>query len=259
MNLNRTIVIAANVFRQVIRERALYLLGFFTVVLAVAVLVLSEVASGGENQMILDVGLAAIELLGLAVAVVMGAGLVNQEIATRTIYVMVAKPISCTEFIVGKHWGLTAVLGVLVAAMTTIYLGVVTIKQIPVPLVSVALSALFQTLELSLIAAIAVVFGILTGPLLAMPLTIAVYLMGHLSHDLLDLATLSDSPSLRQATEGLFLILPDLTRLNLKNQAVYGLAALPPAPELLGHLAYGVTYISLLLAIATGIFARRQF
>lgn len=259
MNPSRTLVIAANVFREVIRDRVLYLIGFFAVAMIAATLLLPEVAASTENKIIPDIGLAAIGLLGLLIAVFVGTGLVNKEIEKRTVFVMVAKPISRAEFIVGKHWGISAVLAVLVAAMMGIFLVTLTLLQIPVPIAALSLAALFQFLELSLIAAAAILFGVFTSSLLATLLTIAVYLMGHFSRDLVALGSISADPNLRRITEGLFLALPDLSRLNLKNEAVYGIAALPPANELATHFVYGLLYIVVLLTIATFVFSRREF
>ncbi|HEY9641750.1 MAG TPA: ABC transporter permease subunit [Coleofasciculaceae cyanobacterium] len=259
MNLARILVIASNVFREVIRDRVLYVIGFFAIALITASVLLPEVSGGSGNKIILDVGLAAISLLGLAIAVFIGTGLVNKEIEKRTVYVMIAKPINRAEFIVGKHWGLSAVLAVLVSAMIAIYLGVLTAKQITYPLDSILLAALFQFLELSLITAIAILFGVFTNSLLAMFLTVAVYLMGHLSRDLLSLGNLAKDSSLQPVTQALYLILPDLSRLDLKNQAIYGMSLLPSPLELAGNAAYGLIYTALVLAIAILIFSRRQF
>lgn len=259
VNPIRTFVIAANVFREAIRDRALYLLGFFAAAMIAAAVLVPEVAASTENQIILDLGLATISLLGLAITVFIGTGLVNKEIEKRTVYVMVAKPISRTEFIVGKHWGLSAVLALLVAAMTAIHLSVLSVKQIPYPLGSITVSAAFQFLELSLIAAVAILFGVFTSSLLATLLTFAIYLMGHFSRDLLNLGNLANNPGLKQTTEVLYLILPDLERLNLKNQAVYGMELLPQPIELLGDAVYAIIYSTLLLLIAILIFSRRQF
>lgn len=259
MNLHRTFVIASNVFREVIRDRVLYLIGFFAAAMVAATVLLPEVAASTDSQMILDVGLAAISLLGLAITVFVGTGLVNKEIEKRTVYVMVAKPISRTEFIVGKHWGLSAVLALLVGVMTAIYLAVLSLRHIDYPLGSIVLSAGFQFLELSLIAAVAILFGVFTSSLLATMLTFALYLMGHFSRDLLTLGTMAENPGLKQTTEALYLVLPDLARLNLKNQAVYGLDLLPQPMELLSSAAYAIIYTVLLLTIATLIFSRRQF
>ncbi|HEY9628474.1 MAG TPA: ABC transporter permease subunit [Coleofasciculaceae cyanobacterium] len=259
MNLVRIFVVASNVFREVIRDRVLYLIAFFAIALIAASVLLPEVSGGTSDKIILDVGLAAINLLGLAIAVFTGTGLVSKEIEKRTVYVMIAKPISRAEFIVGKHWGLSAVLAVLVSGMMAIYLGVLTIRQVNYPLDSLLLAALFQILELSLIAAVALLFGVFTNTLLAMLLTVAVYLMGHFSRDLLALGNLAKDASLQAMTQALYLILPDLSRLDFKNQAIYGLSLLPSPLQLLENAAYGVIYTALLLAIAILIFSRRQF
>lgn len=259
MNLGWTFVIAANVFREVIRDRVLYLIVFYGAVLAAATQLLPRVAANTENKILLDLGIAAISILGLLIAIFIGTGLVNKEIEKRTVFVMIAKPISSAEFIVGKHWGLTAVLTVLVSAMTALFFGLLTVQQIPYPALSLTIAALFQILELSLITAVAILFGVFTSPVLAMLLTFAVYLMGHLSRDLLALGNLAKDAAFQQATQILYLILPDLARLDWKNQAVYGIDLLPPPLELVSHAAYGLIYTALLLAIATFIFSRRQF
>lgn len=253
------LVIATNVFREVIRDRVLYLVGLFAVVLIAAAILLPQVAANTENKIILDFGLAAISLLGLIITVFVGTGLINKEIDKRTVFVLIAKPISPVEFIVGKHLGLSAVLAVLVSAMTLIYLGVLTVRQVPYPLGGITLAASYLFLELSLITAVAIMFGVFTSSLLATLLTFAVYLMGHFSRDLVALGKLAENPGIERVTETLYLALPDLERLNLKNEAIYGIGLLPSPLELLTDAAYGVIYMALLLAIAVFIFSRREF
>jgi len=259
VSLGRVLVIATNVFREVIRDRILYLVGVYAIALFVIGRLLPDVAASAEDKILLDVGLAAISLVGLIIAIFIGTGLVNKEIEKRTVYVLIAKPVSRLEFIVGKHLGLSAVLAVLVAAMTAIYLLVLTVYRTPFPLNSILIAAFFQFLELSLITAIAILFGVFTSPLLATLLTFGVYLMGQSSRDLLKLGALSENPGFQRVTEVFYLVLPDLARLNLKNQAVYGLELMPEPLQLLSNGIYGVVYIALVLAIATLIFSRRQF
>jgi ABC-type transport system involved in multi-copper enzyme maturation permease subunit len=259
MNLGRIYVIATNVFREVIRDRILYLVGVFALVLFAAVSLLPEVAASAEDKIILDVGIAAIGITGLITAIFIGTGLVNKEIEKRTVYVLVSKPISSPEFIVGKHLGLSSVLAVLIVAMTLIYSVTLTLNNVAIPISSIALAAVFLFIELSLITAVAILFGVFISSILATLLTFAVYLVGHLSQDLVNLAQLSENPGLQQVVENLYLVLPDLSRLDYKNQAVYGLQALPSASELLSNAAYGVVYTVLLLMISTLIFSRREF
>ncbi|WP_204153328.1 ABC transporter permease [Leptolyngbya sp. CCY15150] len=259
MNVGRVLVIASNVFREVIRDRILYLLGFFGILLLLANLLLPEVAASTEDKMLLDVGLGAIGVTGLVVAVFVGTGLVNKEIEKRTVYVLTAKPLTPAEFIVGKHVGLSVVLAVMVTVMTALYIATLSLNQIAFPLDSILLAVLFLFLELCLVTAIAILFGVFTSSLLAVFLTVAVYLMGHLSRDLVLLTELSESPNIQRITESIYLVLPDLSRLDLKNVAVYGMDLLPQPLELLSNAGYGLLYIVLTLAIATVVFSRREF
>jgi ABC-type transport system involved in multi-copper enzyme maturation permease subunit len=259
MNLGRIFVIATHVFREVIRDRVLYLIGFFAVLLLAAMVLLPEVATGTENKIILDLGLAAMGILGLVIAIFVGTGLVNKEIEKRTVLVLIAKPVSRAEFILGKHLGLSALLALLISLMAIIYLVILLIWRVPFPLGSILISIVYLFFELSLITAFAILFGVFTNSLLAILLTFGIYLMGHLSPDLIKLGQLSKNPGLERFTQGLYLVLPDLSRLDLKNQAVYGIGALPNAEMLLLNVLYAFLYIALLLSISIVVFSRREF
>ena len=257
MSFARIWAIASNGFREVIRDRILYLIGFFALLLVLALRLLPEIAATTENKIFIDFGLGAINLLGVIVAVFVGTGLINKEIEKRTVLVLIPKPLLPAELIVGKHLGLSGVLAVLTVAMTVIYLILLSFSKINYPLGSILVSTIYQFLELCLIVAIALVFGVFTSSLLATLLTFGVYLMGNLSPDLIKLGSLSSNSSVQKLIQGLYLVLPDLSRLNLKNEAVYSI--LPPPLTLLSNGVYGVFYTVLLLAIAILIFSQREF
>lgn len=259
MSLGRIFAIATNVFREVVRERILYIIGFYALLLAAAIRLLPEVAATTEDKIFLDFGLAAMSVVGLIVAVFVGTGLVNKEIEKRTVLVLIAKPISPAEFIAGKHLGLSAVLAVLVAAMTAINLALLQVSNISYPLGSLLLAALYLFFQLSLITAVALALGVFTSSVLATLLSFGIYLMGNFSQDLVELGRLSRNPGFQRLTQGLYLILPDLSRLDLKNQAVYGAELLPTPLTLIANAGYGLLYTVLLLAIAILIFSRREF
>ncbi|WP_017297007.1 ABC transporter permease [Nodosilinea nodulosa] len=259
MVLSRVGVIAHTVFLEVIRDRILYLVALFALLMVMARLLLPGIAAGAENKMLIDLGLAAIHLLSVVVAVFVGTGLINKEIEKRTVLVLIAKPVSRAEFIVGKHLGLTAVLAVLIAALGLVFLLVLGASGVSLSLGSILIALGFMTLEAALLVAVAILFGVFTSSLLATLLTFAVYLMGHLSKDMVAFGQLSDSPAVQRLTNTLYLVLPDLERLNLRNTAAYGMELLPSVTVLLGHALYGVLYTGLLLAIASLIFSRRQF
>ncbi|MBV6627610.1 MAG: ABC transporter permease subunit [Rivularia sp. (in: Bacteria)] len=259
MNLNRVFAIANNSFREVVRDRILFIIGFYAVILAIAARLLPQLAAATEDKMFLDLGLAVMSVLSLIIAVFVGTGLINKEIEKRTILMLISKPVSGNEFIVGKYLGLSIVLALLVVAMSAIYLIFLQINNISYSLSSIIINAIFLILQLSLVSAIAIAWSVFTGSILATALTFAVYLIGNITQDLLKLARISENPGLERITQGLYLLLPDLSRLDLKNEAVYGLSALPQHTTLLIDASYSLIYITMLLTIATFVFSRKEF
>jgi len=257
ISILRIWAIAANSFREVIRDRILYFIGFFALLMAFAWRLLPEIAVGTHQKIFLDLGLAAIGLLGVIVAVFVGTGLINQEIDKKTILVLIPKPLSRAEFILGKHLGLSGVLAVMLGVMLVIYLLMLLGMKVSFQALPLIVSVFYLGLELILIAAVAIAFGVFTSSILATLMTFGVYLMGHISKDLIQLGIISKNPNILAITKNIYLILPDLERLNFRNEAVYGL--LPSADVLIGNALYSLVYTGLLLGISILIFSRRQF
>jgi Cu-processing system permease protein len=257
ISILRIWAIAANSFREVIRDRILYFIGFFALLMAFAWRLLPEIAVGTHEKIFLDLGLAAIGLLGVIVAVFVGTGLINKEIDKKTILVLIPKPLSRAEFILGKHLGLSGVLAVMLGVMLVIYLLMLLGMKVSFQALPLIVSVFYLGLELILIAAVAIAFGVFTSSILATLMTFGVYLMGHISKDLIQLGIISKNPNILAITKNIYLILPDLERLNFRNEAVYGL--LPSADVLIANALYSLVYTGLLLGISILIFSRRQF
>ena len=257
MNPLRIWAIAKNGFQEIIRDRILYFISFFALLLILASRLLPEIAAGTDEKILLDFGIGSIALLSVVIAIFVGTGLINKEIEKRTLLMLIPKPITRSELIVGKHLGLLGVLSVTVAIMMSIYLGMLSFSSISYPIVPLSISAVFLLIELALLIAVAMVFGVFTSSILATLLSFGVYLMGHFSQDLVELGKISKNESIENLTSSLYVILPDLSRLDFKNEAVYGL--LPNNTELLTHALYGVLYTILLLLIAMMIFAQKEF
>ncbi|NEP55335.1 MAG: ABC transporter permease, partial [Moorea sp. SIO3C2] len=134
-----------------------------------------------------------------------------------------------------------------------------TFQGIAFPGGSVLVAIAFMYLEMLLIIAVTLVFGVFTSSLLASLLSFGTYMVGHLSTDLIRLGKLAKSDNIERIVETIYLVLPDLERLNLKNEAIYGAALLPAPGALAIDAIYGLLYTALLLVIAGNIFTRRQF
>jgi ABC-type transport system involved in multi-copper enzyme maturation permease subunit len=249
--------VASNTFREVLRDRIFFILVFYAVLMFIAWRLLPEIAGGAQNKILSDVGPASASLLGVIVAIFVGTSLINKEIEKRTVFVLVTKPINSAEFILGKHLGLSAVLAILVAGMTAIYLLFFSLSKIDFQLFPLLLTALFLLLELCLITAAALLFGVFTSSILATLLTFSLYIVGHLSESMVKLAGVTRNPSFQKMTDNLYLVLPDLSRLDLKNDAVYG--DVLQADVLWGNAGYALVYTAALLVVTTVVFSRREF
>ena len=251
--------IARNVFLEVVRDRILYVVGVFGIVMVLAITLLPEVAAGTENKLIIDTGLAAINLLSLFVVVFIGTGLINKEIEKKTVLVLIAKPVSRLEFILGKHLGLSLVMAMLISALTALMLALLALSGVPFQLDLLLLAVLFMFLEMVLLTAAALMFGVITSTVLATLMTLAIFAVGHETRNILELDRIAESESFRRIAEGLFLVLPDLERLNLKNEIANGFVAPPSGGGWIENAAYGLIYTALLLTVTVTVFERRQF
>ncbi len=260
MQSSRVLAIAQNAFRETIRDRVLFLIAFFVLLLVAGISLLPYLAAGEGNKLVSDLGLALIHLMSLVIAVFVGTSLVSKEIEKRTIFTLIAKPVNRVEFLVGKHFGLAAVLAVLMTAMTASFAVVYFIgvyREVPLPWGNILLAIGFSYLELWIIIAAALFFGSFTSAILAALLTFALYLAGHFSSSLLQLGVLSKNETVMQITRFAYLILPDLERFNLRNSAVYGQT--PPWADLGGTVLYGLLYTLILLTGAYLVFRKREF
>ncbi len=260
--------IAVNVFRETVRERVLYVLVLFAVLLIVSSYLLGQLTAGQDVKIIKDLGLAATSLFGLSIAVFIGVGLVSKEIERRSVYALLSKPISRPQFIVGKYAGLVLTLAITVAVMAAaLYLVLWRQASVASPLLRASweapavdpalLKAVFLILvELMLVTAVALFFSTFSGTYLSATFTIALYVAGHFSQDLRDFEGVVDSRPAAWLARGLSHVLPDLAAFDVKAQVVHGFHL--STGYLATTAAYGGAYIAALLLGAMLVFSRRD-
>jgi len=247
--------IALNTFREGIRDRILYLLLAFALVIIGASRFLSLLTVGDENKIIKDLGLSAISLFGVLTSVFVGVSLVFKEIERRTVITLLAKPVSRWQFVAGKYAGLVAVLGMNVVLMSAVLAGILLFRgESPLPLLPAELLIL---VELALVTAFAILFSSFSNPVLSAVGTAAVYVAGHLSWSF-DLLKKRLPPGAgRTLCDALHAVIPNLDRLDVKAAAVHSLP-LPPGGALWASV-YGIAYSVAVLVVASWLFGRRDF
>jgi ABC-type transport system involved in multi-copper enzyme maturation permease subunit len=247
--------IALNTFREAIRDRVLYLLLGFALVLIGAARLLSMLTVGDEDKIVKDVGLSAISFFGVLTAGFVGVSLVFKEIERKTVYTLLAQPLRRWQFVAGKFAGLVAVLAMMVGLMSVALAGLLLVRGVPPWPLLPAVALIF--VELTVVTAFALLFSTVTRPILAAVSTFAVWVMGHLSWSLRLLEDeLAPGPQ-RIVVEAFYWLLPHLDRLDVKSEVVHGIDLAPAFFPIAA--AYGLGYAALVLVVACFAFERRDF
>lgn len=253
--ITRILSISLNSFRENLREKLLYNLLFFALLMIGSSILLSRITLGDYHRLILDLGLASINLFGVLIAIFVGIGLVSKEIDRKTIYTIVSKPIPRYAFLLGKYVGLVITLLANTAVMVMGFLVVLHVMDVPVTgLFFQSIALIF--LELMVVTAVALLFSTFTSSTLSAIFTLAIYVIGHLSSDLKEFGKKLDEIS-QMIISVIYYLLPNLERFNLKGHVVHHLDF--GAADMVLTVSYGLTYAAFLLVLASLIFQRRDF
>ncbi len=251
--------IARNTFREAVRDRVLYNLVLFVLLLTGAAVFIGELSGGQERKIIVDLGLSAMMLFGVFIAIFVGVGLVYKEIERRTVYAIFSKPVGRGEFLAGKYLGLCLTLLVNVIVMGTgvsVALFYVSRGWDPLAL-TIWPAILLIYVELMILTGIALLFSCFSSPALSALLTLFVFIIGHFSADLKSLGNSMGSTAARWLFRSLYYLLPNLANLSFITPAAHG--QMPSAVQTSASIVYALVYISVILAAATLIFSRRNF
>jgi Cu-processing system permease protein len=262
-------LIAINVFRESVRDKVLYNLVLFAILMMGASYLIGQLTAGQDVKIIKDLGLAATSVFGLFIAIFIGIGLVSKEVEKRSIYSLLAKPIDRRQLVLGKYAGLVLTLAVNLAVMAIALYAVLAYMRWTAEALEVQawerpaldpllLKAFFLTfIELAVITAIAVFFSTFSTPLLSAALTFGFFVAGRFSADLRNFNQVVDAPAAAALARGLYWILPNLAPFDVSSQVVHG------QPVTAGYMAlaagYGVVYITALIVAAILVFSRRDF
>ncbi len=253
--MSKIAFISLNTYRETVRDKVLYNLVLFALIMIAGSYVLGQISVYQEVKIIKDLGLASIAVFGSVIAIFIGIGLVSKEMDRRTLYALLPKPISRVHFILGKYFGLCLTLAVNVAIMTVgLYALLFAMTRSFEPALLKAIYLLY--FEMALLTALALLFSTFTSSILSAVFTGFFYVVGHFSAELKHLDTVVESGFLPQLTQVVYYLVPNLRNFDVKSRVVSG----DPVPlTMLGYsTAYGVIYIAILLVLATVVFNRRN-
>ncbi len=241
------------------REKVLYNLIVFALILIGAALLFGTISVGIEEIILVNLGLSSISVFGLLMAIFIGIGLVSKEIERRTIYNILSKPVTRSEFLIGKYFGLLLTLGVNTAIMTIGFYLVLFYKKRSLGDIDwVPLEAIyFILLQLALVVALALLFSCISTPILSAVFTLCLYVIGNFLSDVRWFGEESGSAWLKRATTVLFYLLPNFSDFNVITRVAHGERI--PAFLLTANSLYALLYVTILISAAILIFEEREF
>lgn len=220
--------IAANTFRELVRNRILTMILFFAITMILFSTVLASLSLGQSERIILDFGLAMMEICGLICVVFIGGQILFREIEGRTIYLILSKPIARRDFLLGKFFGFSAIIAVLLVLQSIVFSGLLYFEGIGFSLLlPVAIIAIFA--KLLIVFAIILFFSTFTTPLLSIFLTIGIYISAHSANSVLDMALRLKSQAFVALSQGLVALLPNFEALNFAKNTIGSSIALSPS------------------------------
>ncbi len=252
--LSRIVAVAANTFRETVRERVLYNLLFFALLMTASSLLLGQLSIRQDEKIVKDLGLASVDIFGTVIALFIGVGLIGKEIERRSLHPLLARPLRRHEFLLGKFVGLGVTLLVNTLLMSLGLFATLLLRYRRAdPALLKAVLAIYMSLLL--VVAVTLFFSTLaTSTLVATLFSLGVVVAGRYSEVIRNMRDVTNVPE--WVVTGLYWALPNFHNFDIKTEVVHGD---PVALAALGYMAaYLVIYAAILLLLAQIAFSRRD-
>jgi len=254
---SRIAFVAFNTFREAVRDRVLYNLIAFAVLISAAAILVGEISIDVERLVVVNLGLTAVSLFGVVIAIFIGIGLVSKEIEKKTLYTVLSRPVRRWEFVIGKFVGLTGTLIVNTFFMAIgVFLALFYVAhRLQRSDLAVLTALFFIVLEFLIVVALALFFSSFSTPLMSAVFTFALFVIGNLADDLRGFARITSGFAGIVASVLAFLV-PNFSSFNVINQAAHGDAV--PERLILYNTLYALLYSAMAISGAVLIFQRRN-
>lgn len=246
------LALSKNTFRETIRDRILFIIIFFAVIFILASKLAGEISARQDEKIIIDFGLAMINIFGVLITIFVGINLVHKELERRTIFILLSKPVSRSMFILSKFFGLGAVL-----FLITLFMGGIFFILAPFELMFVyAIGMMFVSFLLLLSCVL--FFSSFMTPILAGVSALCMYVVGHITTDLKVFATYNDvSIGFKKFADFIYYIWPNFQALNLKNISLEGFVF--DKLDAFYVLSMSVAFIVLFIFFGVLFFSKKEF
>ncbi|MCD5375374.1 hypothetical protein LR010_02925 [Candidatus Gracilibacteria bacterium] len=219
-------------------------------------LALGNLTIGQSEKVIVDFGLGMIEIFGLIGVLFVGSQLLFKEVDGKTIFLILSKPIKRQDFILGKFFGFSGTIALIVLFQAILFLGVLLLKNIEIT--NLILWALFFTfLKLEILLSIVFFFSTFMSNIMTIMVSLMVYLISHSFSLIIDLFVRLQDSIMLQAIRVFQIIFPPMQALNVKD--VIGSFSEFSIKFFMYNSVYSFLYILIILFFTVQIFSRKTF
>jgi Cu-processing system permease protein len=248
-------IIAKNTYREIIRNRILYGLIIFAILLIGLSLALGQLSFAEQTRITANFGFTAIHLSAAILSIFVGSTLVAREIEKKTITTLLVRPVSRTQFIIGKSMGLMGVIAVSVGLLTLVLGALLMLMKMPIS-ATFFIGLYGILLEAAILLSLTIFFGCFSSPMLAVSFSIGIFLIGHWLESLQFFADKSDSALFVWSYKAMRMCIPNLELFNWRSLFVYD----DPIPvlQLITSTIYGVAWFTFITTAAAFLIRRRD-
>jgi ABC-type transport system involved in multi-copper enzyme maturation permease subunit len=255
--MNRVYYIALNTFREAVRDRVLYNLVAFAVLMCGTAILVGQISFGIEKLVVINLGLTAVSLFGVVISIFIGIGLVSKEIEKRTLYTLLSRPVRRWEFVVGKFVGLVGTLFVNTFFMAIGVLGAMlyVAHHFQKPDGWVLVAIYFIVLQFVIVTALALLFSSFSSPLMSAVFAFSLFIVGAFAEDLRGFAGMTRGITRWITTAAAYLV-PNFSALNVITSVAH---EQPVSGQLIFYnTVYALIYATMAICGAVLIFERRN-
>lgn len=249
--------IARITFIQQLRNRLYLVVLFFAALLLGVSLLFGALASDQALRVILDFGLATTELFGLVTAVFGAVSLVLEEMESRTLYLILTRPLPRAFYIVGRFIGLLAAVWASMILMCLLHLGLLFLKGWEAdPGVLAGIPFMFA--KIAMVAGIAIFFSLFsTSTVASVVFTFFFWLLGHFGPELRHLAAQSDNALTGFLVKAVLFLTPNFAWFTARD--IFHVPGVSLPGDIAMSLGYALLYTCACLLLSTALFSRKEF
>lgn len=255
--LTNILAISKNTFRETVRDRILLSAFFVIIAIIIFTLFIASISLEQSTRMIIDFSTTAIYALQIFVAIFIGSMLIYKEIERKTFYLLLPKPITQTEVIIGKCLGLTLTTTVVTLLLTAVLYGIIYLQSGHLFFWPILLSVFLSILEAIILILVSILFSGITSPILASVSTVAIFIIGHADGIFKYIFMTTKIPAVAAITKSVYYVFPNLEKFNTRNDIIHGVT--PSSITVLVAILYALSYALLLLVITQITFRKKDY